>query len=71
MDRAEHLAWAKTRALTYVDRGDLTNAMASFVSDMRKHPDTADVIDVMGMIGMTAAISGNPNEMRRFIEGFN
>jgi hypothetical protein len=37
--RAEHLAWAKQRALEYLDRGELDNAFASMVSDCRKHPE--------------------------------
>lgn len=38
--RAEHLEWCKDRALQYVDSGDLTNAYASMVSDLNKHPET-------------------------------
>lgn len=41
MNRDEHVAWCKTRALAYVDAGDLNNAFASMCSDLRKHPDTA------------------------------
>ena len=40
MDRAEHLQWAKDRALEYADMGDVANAMASLGSDLNKHPDT-------------------------------
>ena len=38
--RAEHLAWCKQRALAYVEQGDLNNAFASMISDLRKHPET-------------------------------
>ena len=34
MTRAEHLRWAKDRALEYADRGDVANAMAS--GELRK-----------------------------------
>lgn len=72
MNRAEHLDWAKTRALAYVDQGDVKNAMASFVSDVDKHPGTAGIIvGAISMIGMSAAINDDPNEMRRWIEGFH
>jgi len=37
--RAEHLDWAKQRALAYLP--DWQNAMASFVSDLNKHDETA------------------------------
>lgn len=72
MDRGEHLAWCKKRALEYVDRGDVKNAWASFVSDMGKHPDTSDHSALK--LGYMLYLSGNlnePAEMRRFIEGFN
>ena len=38
--RDEHLAWCKQRALEYADRGDTTNAVASMMSDLGKHPET-------------------------------
>ena len=40
--RADHLAWCKSRALKYVDAGDLNQAYASMVSDLGKHPQTED-----------------------------
>lgn len=38
MRRADHLAWAKERALAYVDT-DPAMAFTSLVSDLSKHPD--------------------------------
>jgi hypothetical protein len=32
-DRAEHLAWAKQRALEYLDAGDIANAVTSMDND--------------------------------------
>jgi hypothetical protein len=72
MDRAEHLQWAKDRALEYADRGDVTNAVASMASDLRKHPDTEDHAGAQLMVML--AMSGKfdqPGELRKFIEGFN
>ena len=40
--RQEHLAQCKQRALAYIDSGDLDNALMSMVSDLKKHPETAD-----------------------------
>lgn len=37
MTRADHLAWAKQRALEYVERGDLPNAISSMISDLLAH----------------------------------
>jgi hypothetical protein len=69
MDRNEHLAWAKTRALPYLDAGDTTNAIASFVSDLGKHPDTQDHV-VKGLIAMhIAAGLTDDRTVRGLIEG--
>ena len=72
MDRQEHLDWCKTRALKYLDQGDVQNAIASMMSDMKKHDETAPVMEspAMAMLGMQAAMGGT-GEARRFIEGFN
>ena len=72
MTRAEHLAWAKQRALDYADMGDVAQAMASLGSDLNKHPETKNHGGVMLM--MMLAASGHldaPGELRKFIEGFN
>ena len=72
LDRQEHLAWCKGRALKYLDAGDLQNAIASMMSDMNKHPETElDSGGALAMLGMNAVITGDQNEARRFIEGFN
>jgi len=70
--RTEHVSWCKTRALEYVDSGDLSQAYASIVSDLTKHPETENHAGIklgMGLI-MTGNLSTEP-EMRKFIEGFN
>jgi hypothetical protein len=51
VDRLEHVAWAKARALEYVDMAErgtatdhaarLRDAVVSIISDVRKHPETA------------------------------
>lgn len=77
--RADHLAYCKRRALEYVDRGELQQAMISMISDLNAHPETQGSATTIGplMLGLfmlPANASGslqNPNEMRRFIEGFN
>lgn len=72
MTREEHLDWCKQRALLYVDAGDLTGAFASMGSDLRKHEETKD--HAATRLGMMLLMSGNlntPDEMRKFIEGFN
>lgn len=72
VNRARHLAWAKERALEYVDAGDLTNAWASLVSDLGKHSETRGHPGIE--LGMMLAMGGFLNterEIREHIEGFN
>ena len=71
MTRQQHLEWCKKRALEYVDRGDLQQAVTSMMSDMQKHDETKfDGGSVLSAMGLMAAMSGN-REVRRYIVGFN
>ncbi len=72
MTRAEHLAWAKQRALEYADTGDVAQAMASLGSDLNKHPETRghSGMELMMMLAVGGHLSA-PGELRKFIEGFN
>lgn len=70
--RAEHLSWCKTRALAYVDAGDTKNAFASMGSDLNKHPETENHPGIqLGMMQIMTGGLNSPEEMRRFINGFN
>ena len=72
MDRSEHLAWCKTRALQYVDAGDTKNAFASMTSDLTKHPETQNHAAIqMGMMLLMGGHLSTPHQMREFINGFN
>lgn len=71
MNRSEHLQWCKDRALEYVETGDTSAAMASMISDLRKHPDTENSAEFGFALGMLALQDGSDNEMRKFINGFN
>ncbi len=69
--RSEHMAWAKERALAYVDAGDINNAFASLTSDVGKHSETAEHNGIE--LGYLLMLNGNLStvpEMREFIEGF-
>lgn len=70
--RDEHLAWCKERAIATLDRGDVSSAYASMVSDLREHPELEKhaAID-LGMMLMMGGHLSSQHEMRRFIEGFN
>lgn len=69
MTRAEHLAWAKERALMYLP--DYGQATSSFVSDLNKHDDLRDhpVKEMLGMHAMAGLL--NPSSCRDLIEGTN
>jgi len=72
MDRQEHLEWCKKRALEYVDIGDTSQAFASMLSDLRKHPETENHPAMkMGAQMIFAGLLTTPQEMRVFINGFN
>ena len=70
MTREEHLARAKQRAFVYLDAGRLNDAVASLLSDLRKHPETATSAAAWSMIGV-AEIERGPEAVRRWIEGFS
>ncbi len=70
--RAEHLQWCKDRALNYVDRGDLSQAWASMMSDLGKHTETKGHSAIkIGMMLMMAGQLSTAYEMKKFINGFN
>jgi hypothetical protein len=68
--RDEHLAWAKARALEYLDQGDVRRAVTSIMSDLTKHPGLAPGVALMGPLAMQTMIADDVREARRFIEGF-
>jgi hypothetical protein len=70
-ERGEHLAWAKARALQYLDAGDATSAVASMTSDLRKHKDWQNpASEVLFQMGVMELMAGGAR-VRRWIEGFN
>lgn len=72
MNRKEHLEWCKKRAIEYVDRGDLVGAFASMSSDLNKHPETQNHMGIeMGMTMVVGGFLNTPDEMRKYINGFN
>lgn len=72
MTRAEHLQWAKDRAVKYADAGNPVDAYASFISDMKKHDELAthSALDLMTQMVFSGLLS-SPGEMRKFINGFH
>ena len=71
LSRDEHLAWAKERALRYLDAGNLADAFASMVSDLDKHADFRQITAAIGPVGMLYVMNRDARNLRRWIEGFN
>lgn len=72
MTRQEHMDWCKKRALEYVDNGDVRSAYASMASDLGKHPETQGHAAIqLGLMLMMNGHLDSPDEMRKFIQGFN
>lgn len=72
MTRDEHLAWCKKRAHEYLDRGSVSNAIISMMSDMQKHEETKfSSGGPLSALGLIAAMSNSYDEARRYIDGFN
>lgn len=73
MTRAEHMTWTKGRALAELEAGGdaaVTNAFASLVSDLRKHPELADHAAIeLGLGEMLLGGLNTRESMRAWIEG--
>ena len=60
MTRKEHLEWCKARALEYLDRGDIQNAVTSMMSDLGKHPGTETSLSTgVAMLFMNTIMTGD------------
>lgn len=70
MTRDEHIAWCKKRALEYLDRGELGDALASMCSDLSKHDETMAIGEKMAPLGLLHVMNFDGRELRRWIEGF-
>lgn len=66
----DHFDWAIGRAMEYVAMDDGGNAMASLISDLNKHPGTANILtpDLQTLFMGEVLIAGATGA-RRFIEG--
>lgn len=67
--REEHLVWCKERALEYLNRGDLQNAVTSMGSDLQKHP-ALECPPHLLMLGGIRAMNFDTEGVRKWIEGF-
>lgn len=68
--RDEHLAFAKERALKYLDRGELADAFTSMGSDLSKHDELRAIGEKMGQVGLLYLMQRDARRLRAWIEGF-
>lgn len=69
-NRVDHVAWCKSRAIEYLDEGDLASAVTSMASDLAKHPQTR-CPPALAQLGYMAVVAADEPAVRRWIEGFN
>jgi len=68
MNRAEHLQWAKNRAMEYVNAGDYSQAVASMLSDLGKHEE---LVASAARCGMLSPMVKDRKTATDFVQGFN
>ena len=68
MSRDDHLYWCKSRAVDYLDRGEIREGILSFLSDMQKHEETKSHGALMFLLGMS---NNTRAEVKKFILDFN
>jgi hypothetical protein len=66
--RDEHMKWCKQRAHEALNFGGYADAVASMMSDLRKHPETARSAEIAGMLMLTVRDRASAI---KFIDGFN
>ncbi len=68
--REQHIERSKERASALLRVGRIHEAVASMMSEMRKHPD-CEVPHEIHVIGIFAAAAGDAALARTYIDGFN
>ena len=71
MDRKEHVAQSRERALAELERSGVADALASLMSDFSKHEATNSNKAYPMLFAMALMKNYNKDEMKKFIEGFN
>jgi hypothetical protein len=68
MTRQEHLKWCKQRANHYFDRGDVSQGISSFLSDITKSEYTKDIAE--HPLCVYGALISDIDEARKFVNGW-
>jgi len=69
MTKAEHLAWAKQRALECLEHSQISLAWTLFQSDLGQHPDWK-MSRQQSNLGAEIAMQQSNSAMRHFINSF-
>ena len=67
--RDKYIERCKERAFDYLDRGDLENAVASFVSNMNARPD-CELPQHLAALGVLLLMGNDALGWRTLIEGY-
>jgi hypothetical protein len=70
MNRNDHLASAKRRALECVDRGALMTAVSSMIADLHRHEELEAQIGLGAGYRLKPGWVQSPQMVREWIEGF-
>ena len=73
MKRQQHLQWCKDRAIGYFNKGQIAEGIASFTSDMAKHPETNDTLQngFSHPLIMSALFTNDQQKCIDCVNGFN
>ena len=69
MPRDKYIARCKQRAFDYLDRGDLKNAVGSFVGDTSARPD-CELPEHLAALSVLLMMANDASGWRTLIEGF-
>jgi hypothetical protein len=70
--REEHLARCKQEAIAILEAGDLTGAIASMISDLRKAEEPVyDAMELRAFLVDALFFRNTPDEVRDWINSFN
>ena len=72
MNRKQHLAWSKARAIEILEDDGIVAAWTSLVSDLNNHEETRGHIAIeTGMLLLMGNHWKTNQDCKTFIEGFN
>ncbi len=73
LTRNQHLEWAKARSIELLEKGQIAEGMASFTSDLSKHPEATEIVKnpLYHPIIMQALMTNDAKQCIAAVDGFN